>query len=89
MTLYLADGSTLAASKTGLWWAWWSTVAKVRTDAAEAGGTGDSTDPSGVFDVPAPSSLFSGNNQGYGIVSDQDATPDSSEAVYTGTFDVV
>jgi hypothetical protein len=89
VTLYEADGTTLATSKTGLWWAWWSTVAAVRSGVADASGTGATTDGSGVFTVNAPNYLTVGTNQGFGIISDQDATPDSTEAAYTGTFDVV
>lgn len=88
MTLYEADGVTLAANKTGLWWAWWDTLAHVRTAAANAAGTGATTDASGVFTVSAPSGLSPGADQGFGIISDQDATADTAEAAYVGSFDV-
>ncbi len=88
-TLYGTDGVTPVASRTGLWWAWWDTIAHVRTAAANAEGTGAATDASGVFTVTAPSGLSPGNNQGFGIVSDQDSTPDATEAAYVGSFDVI
>lgn len=89
MTLYNADGTTPAANKTDLWWGWWPTLASVRTDPPTASGTGQSTNASGVFTVNAPSYLAVGDDQGYGIISDQDATPDASEVAYAGTFNVV
>lgn len=88
MTLYESDGVTLAANKTGLWWSWWDTLAHVRTAAANASGTGASTDASGVFTVSAPSGLSPGADQGFGIISDQDATADTAELAYVGSFDV-
>lgn len=88
-TLYGTDGVTPVASRTGLWWAWWDTIAHMRTQAADASGTGASTDGSGVFTVTAPGGLSVGTNQGFGIVSDQDSTPDATEAAYVGSFDVI
>lgn len=88
MTMFAADGVTPMASKTGLWWAWWSSLAAVRTAVADAAGTGAATDGSGQFQVSAPFGLSAGDNQGYGIVSDQDASPDAAEVVYAGTFNV-
>jgi hypothetical protein len=89
MTLYLSDGLTLAANKSGLWWSWWQTLAAVRSAAPDASGTGVTTDANGVFTVNAPNFLQVGNDQGYGIISDQDLTPDASEVAFTGTFDVI
>lgn len=88
-TLYAVDGSTPLASKSGLWWAWWPSIAAMRSAAPDASGTGASTDASGVFRVGAPASLSVGTNQGFGIISDQDSTPDATEAAYVGSFDVV
>lgn len=88
MTLYLSDGITPAANKTGLWYAWWQSLANVRTAAPDVQGTGVSTNGSGVITFNAPNFLQIGNDQGYGIISDQDSTPDASEVAYTGTFDV-
>jgi len=88
-TLYQVDGATPLANKTGLWWAWWDVLADVRSTAPDASGTGATTDASGVFSVVAPSALSAGVNQGFGIISDQDATPDATEAAYVGSFDAV
>jgi hypothetical protein len=88
MTLYLSDGLTLAAGKTGLWWSWWASVAAVRTSPPDASGSGATTNGSGVITLNAPNFLQIGNDQGYGIISDQDSTPDATEVAYTGTFDV-
>jgi hypothetical protein len=89
MSLYLSDGLTLAANRSGLWWAWWPSVANVRTDAPAASGSGATTNASGLFEVNAPNYLSTSNDQGYGLISDQDSTPDASEVAYSGTFDVI
>lgn len=89
MTLYEADGVTLAASNTGLWWAWWSSIANMRSAAPDASGTGASTDGSGVITLTAPSGLSVGADQGFGVISNQDATADGAELAYVGSFDVI
>jgi hypothetical protein len=83
------DGVTPAASLTGLKWVWWPTIAAMFAgSAADAHGSGATTDGSGVFTAEAPSGLSAGTNQGFGVISNQDATPDSTEAAYVGSFDV-
>lgn len=89
MTLFQSDGTTPAASKTGLWWAWWTAVSNVRTTAPDASGSDAVTDVNGVFTANAPNILTAAVDQGFGIIADQDATPDATEASYTGTFDVI
>jgi hypothetical protein len=89
ITLYQEDGATPLAGRTGLWYAWWPSIAAAQTQAATIYGTGASTNGSGQITFAAPSALTIGNNQGYGVISDQDATPDSAEIAYVGSFDVI
>jgi hypothetical protein len=89
ITLYQEDGATPLAGRTGLWYAWWPSIAAAQTQAASIYGTGASTNGSGQITFAAPSALSIGNNQGYGVISDQDATPDSAEIAYVGSFDVI
>lgn len=82
---------TLFASQTGLWYAWFPSIAALRAAAVSAGGsagTGRSTDINGMFSVSAPVALSAGEDQGFGIVGNQDATADDVEVAYVGSFDV-
>ena len=89
LTLYQEDGVTPLAGRANLWYAWWPSIADARTAAASIYGTGASTNGSGQITFSAPSGLSVGNNQGYGVISDQDATADAAEIAYVGSFDVI
>lgn len=89
MTFYQEDRSTPAAGVTGIHGAWWPSIAASRTQAPSVSWTGLSTNGSGQVTMAAASGLSIGTNQGFGYLSNQDATPDSSEVAYIGSFDVI
>lgn len=82
---------SLLANQTDLWFAWFPSIAALIAAAAAAGGasgTGRSTDSVGMFSAAAPNLLSVGEDQGFGIVGNQDATADDAEYAYAGSFDV-
>lgn len=80
------DGSTPAASKTGLSWAFFDQVTPGSFLAPTAKGTGASTNGSGVFSVSITGTALLVGATGYLIVSNTDGTPGQSPAaeVFSG-----
>lgn len=88
--LAYADRSP-AANLSGLWWAWFPSITALRNAAVAAGGaagTGATTGPTGVFSVPAPANLSVGEDQGFGLISEEDNTPDDASRSWVNAFDV-
>ncbi|MDR7331759.1 hypothetical protein [Roseateles asaccharophilus] len=80
------DGSTPAASKTGLSWAFFDQVTPGSFLTPTAKGTGASTNGSGVFSVSITGTALLVGATGYLIVSNTDGTPGQSPAadVFSG-----
>jgi hypothetical protein len=87
--LYATDGETPKANWTYAWWAWWPTLASMRTQGPTGQGGPGTTDVNGFFEQPAPVGVTVATEQGFGVISDQDAVADDVEAAYIGTFDAV
>lgn len=83
---------TLMQNEGPFFYAWFPSIAAMRAAAIAAGGAsgeGFSFDSNGILQLPAPGALSPGEDQGFGVVSEQDATPDDAERAYVGAFDVV
>lgn len=79
MTL-TTDGSTPAASLSGLKWAFFDNATPDAFSAPAAKGTGETTDASGVITIPIGGSALSHGGVGWLIVTDSDGTTTQSPA---------
>lgn len=78
VTLYQADGTTPAASITGLQWAWWDDATPDLSLAADISGTGASTNGSGVFDVTLTGTALTLGQTGTLLIYKTDGTAEST-----------
>jgi len=85
-----SDGSTPAASLTGLKWAFFDSADLANVSAPSAAGSGATTDASGNFVINVPASTLDSGGVGWLVVSDSDGTLTQNPAhkAYSGPVTV-
>lgn len=77
------------ANWTALTWVWWPTLVDMLAGTNMQGGTGESTDANGLFEVPATGALTPGLDQGIFFITDFDGSNAPTALWVAGQFDIV
>lgn len=78
------NGTTPAASLSGLNWAWFDQTTPSAMLAPTDKGTGESTDAAGLLVIPLPNSTKTAGQVGWLIVTNSDGNPATNHSVFAG-----